>query len=56
MIHGYNTIEMLALEEDGIAGKWPLSIDAFGLSCFDCRCDGLNLLSPERTILAIVRV
>lgn len=54
MIHRNNAVEMLTLQEDGVAREWSLYIDAFRLSFLDGWSDEVNFLSTEVSIFAVV--
>lgn len=56
MVHGDDAVEVLALQKDGVAGKRSLGVDAFGLCGENCRADGVDFLTSECAILAVVGV
>lgn len=56
MVHGDDTVKVLPLEEDCVAGEWALHVDAVLPTGFHRRSDGVDFLASERAVLAVVRI
>jgi hypothetical protein len=56
MVHRYDSVKVLPLEENGITRERPLYINAQFTGSCDCRTDVINLLSSKGPIFSVMRV